>query len=196
MNAKGEEGMEVEMEIGETPQTQVTSNDSTADGISSSPMFSSSFMQELRQAAEEDPAGSPSSASSKRLTSPPPPAPMPTASSFNSTTSTTSTASLDLSDSDPTALTWQDSEITGQEIDTSTPDDDGEGINGIGFKPTPAMAQARSLKRRQQVNEWKAREAREARQKRLDRRRKGSGSGGEPRADGEAKRSVRFAGFS
>lgn len=74
------------------------------------------------------------------------------------------------------ALTWQDSEITGHLAGPSTdPDDDGTGLNGIGFKPTPAIAYARSQKRRQQLNEWKARETREARAKRHDRRLRGVG---------------------
>ncbi|KAH7401436.1 hypothetical protein BKA66DRAFT_450428 [Pyrenochaeta sp. MPI-SDFR-AT-0127] len=74
------------------------------------------------------------------------------------------------------ALTWKDSEITGHLVDPSTdPDDDGTGLNGIGFKPTPALAYARSQRRRQQLNEWKARETREARAKRSERRRRGVG---------------------
>ncbi|KAI8939340.1 hypothetical protein NX059_003131 [Plenodomus lindquistii] len=74
----------------------------------------------------------------------------------------------------PSVLTWQDSEITGHLADPSTdPDDDGTGLNGIGFKPTPALAYARSQKRRQQLNEWKLRETREARAKRSERRRRG-----------------------
>ena len=68
------------------------------------------------------------------------------------------------------ALTWQEDEITGFEIDAAS-GDDGLGINGIGFMPTAAIAQARKQKRRQQVNDWKVREGREARQKRMDRRR-------------------------
>lgn len=73
-------------------------------------------------------------------------------------------------------LTWKDSEITGHLADPSTdPDDDGTGINGIGFRPTPALAYARSQKRRQQISEWKARETREARAKRNERRRRGVG---------------------
>ncbi|KAK5130813.1 hypothetical protein LTR08_001647 [Meristemomyces frigidus] len=91
---------------------------------------------------------------------------------------------------DQFALTWQDSEITGHDIDSTSPDDDGLGINGIGFKPTPAMAYARSQKRKQQVNEWRAREAREARQRRFERRRGASVSG--PGRNSSAKRSVRF----
>ncbi|KAK4497098.1 hypothetical protein PRZ48_011548 [Zasmidium cellare] len=93
----------------------------------------------------------------------------------------------------PSSLTWSLSEITGHDIDTTNPDDDGEGINGIGFKPTPAMAAARSLKRKKQVEEWKSREAREARQRRIEGRRKreeglvGVGGGG-----GEGRRVVRF----
>ncbi|KAF2685903.1 hypothetical protein K458DRAFT_387857 [Lentithecium fluviatile CBS 122367] len=73
-------------------------------------------------------------------------------------------------------LTWQDSEITGHLADPTTdPDDDGTGLNGIGFRPTPAIAQARAQRRRQQVLDWKAREAREARAKRSERRRRGVG---------------------
>ncbi|PYI29730.1 hypothetical protein BP00DRAFT_400231 [Aspergillus indologenus CBS 114.80] len=65
-------------------------------------------------------------------------------------------------------LTWHDSEITGH--NPSDPSDDGYGINGIGFKPTAAIAWARSQKRQKQVAEWKNREAREAREKRRERR--------------------------
>ncbi|KAL1967579.1 hypothetical protein VTN77DRAFT_3094 [Rasamsonia byssochlamydoides] len=66
------------------------------------------------------------------------------------------------------SLTWHDSEITGHNLDD--PNDDGYGINGIGFKPTAAIAWARSQKRQQQVAEWKKREAREARERRRERR--------------------------
>ncbi|KAL4810077.1 hypothetical protein BDV18DRAFT_130252 [Aspergillus unguis] len=65
-------------------------------------------------------------------------------------------------------LTWNDSEITGH--NPTDPDDDGYGINGIGFKPSAAIAWARSQKRQKQVSEWKNREAREAREKRRERR--------------------------
>lgn len=98
--------------------------------------------------------------------------------------------------SDEAALTWQEDEITGHEIDSAL-GDDGEGINGIGFRPTPAIAYARKQRRKQQVNEWKAREAREARQKRFERRR---GAHIEPPSSdiddevSEAKRLVRFVG--
>ncbi|MCJ1311422.1 WD repeat-containing protein 26 [Agyrium rufum] len=57
--------------------------------------------------------------------------------------------------------------------------DDGTGINGIGFRPTPAVAYSRSQKRRQQIREWKVREEREMRERRAERRRRGvSGDGG------------------
>jgi hypothetical protein len=65
-------------------------------------------------------------------------------------------------------LTWHDSEITGH--NPNDPNDDGYGINGIGFKPTPAIAWARSQKRQKQVADWKDREAREARERRRERR--------------------------
>ena len=95
-------------------------------------------------------------------------------------------------DADRAALTWHDDEITGHNPDD--PDDDGEGINGIGFRPTPAIAYARTEKRRQQMAEYKNREAREARAKRSERRRgsemsKGSG---QSREEKEAERRVRF----
>lgn len=95
---------------------------------------------------------------------------------------------------DATSLTWSWSEITGHDIDTSNHDDDGEGINGIGFKPTPAMAAARKLKRKKQVEEWKTREAREARQRRAEERRRREGVGGSTSVEGggDEKRVVRF----
>jgi hypothetical protein len=72
-------------------------------------------------------------------------------------------------DPERASLTWHDDEITGHDPDD--PDDDGEGINGIGFKPTSAEAYTRSQKRRQQMAEYKNREAREARKNRIERRR-------------------------
>lgn len=102
--------------------------------------------------------------------------------------------------SDQASLTWQEDEITGHDIDITDANDDGEGINGIGFKPTPAIAYARQQRRKQQVNEWRAREAREARQRRMDRRR-GGGDETTTRAigfavegEGDGKRMVRFVG--
>lgn len=105
-----------------------------------------------------------------------------------------------------TTLTWQDNEITGHLVDPSTdPDDDGTGINGIGFKPTPAVAWARAQKRRQQVMEWRARETKEARAKRSERRRRGVGGAASGSSEGTverdsavqgsdaARRAVRFA---
>ncbi|KAI0836956.1 hypothetical protein F5Y06DRAFT_97821 [Hypoxylon sp. FL0890] len=67
------------------------------------------------------------------------------------------------------ALTWHEDEIT--VYDPEDKDDDGIGMNGIGFKPTPALAYARAQKRRQQLAEYKKREENEARAKRNQRRR-------------------------
>ncbi|KAL8369661.1 hypothetical protein RB595_000140 [Gaeumannomyces hyphopodioides] len=67
------------------------------------------------------------------------------------------------------ALTWHEDEITVYDPDDE--DDDGTGINGIGFKPTPAIAYARTLRRRQQLAEYRKREEREARARRTLRRR-------------------------
>lgn len=95
-------------------------------------------------------------------------------------------------DLDRAALTWHGDEITGHNPDD--PDDDGEGINGIGFKPTPAMAYARTEKRRQQMAEYKSREAREARAKRSERRRGSeiSNDSERRREEKEVERRVRF----
>lgn len=66
-------------------------------------------------------------------------------------------------------LWWQPAEITG--IDHNDAADDGYGINGIGFLPTSAVANARVKHRKRQIAEWKSREAKEARQKRAEMRR-------------------------
>lgn len=67
------------------------------------------------------------------------------------------------------ALTWHEDEITIYDPDDE--DDDGTGINGVGFKPTAAMAHARVMKRRQQMAEYKRREESDARARRNQRRR-------------------------
>ncbi|MCJ1467116.1 hypothetical protein MMC07_005738 [Pseudocyphellaria aurata] len=92
-------------------------------------------------------------------------------------------------------LWWTETEITGH--NPKDPMDDGYGINGVGFLPTPAIAHARAERRRRQVVEWKNREAREARQKRSEMRRRryvedqglGTASAGMP---GGEVRKVRF----
>ena len=73
-------------------------------------------------------------------------------------------------DGDPeeNPLSWHQSEITGH--NPTDPNDDGYGINGIGFRPTAAIAWARSQRRRQQLIDYRNREAREARQRRIERR--------------------------
>ncbi|KAF1973594.1 hypothetical protein BU23DRAFT_554218 [Bimuria novae-zelandiae CBS 107.79] len=104
----------------------------------------------------------------------------------------------------PSALTWQDSEITGHLADPAKdPDDDGTGLNGIGFRPTPAIAYVRAQKRRQQILDWKTREARDARAKRSERRRRGVGGRSSreptiereipPSTNFESRRTVKFA---
>ncbi|KAH7370119.1 hypothetical protein BKA65DRAFT_417543 [Rhexocercosporidium sp. MPI-PUGE-AT-0058] len=87
------------------------------------------------------------------------------------------------------SLTWHDDEITGH--NPTDPDDDGEGINGIGFRPTPAEAYARTQKRRQQMAEYRNREAREARKMRSERRR-GSEMSKASKEEQETARRVRF----
>lgn len=71
------------------------------------------------------------------------------------------------------ALWWEEEEITGH--DPQDPTDDGYGINGIGFIPTPAVERARVELRKRQIAAWKIREAKEARQARSDRRRRDNG---------------------
>lgn len=66
-------------------------------------------------------------------------------------------------------LWWDETEITGH--DPKDPNDDGYGINGVGFIPTPAIERARIELRKRQIAAWKVREAKEARQERSDRRR-------------------------
>ncbi|KAL1873608.1 hypothetical protein VTK73DRAFT_850 [Phialemonium thermophilum] len=67
------------------------------------------------------------------------------------------------------SLTWHEDEIT--VYDPNDSEDDGTGVNGIGFKPTPAVAYARRMKRKQQLSEYRKREEREARALRSQRRR-------------------------
>lgn len=65
-------------------------------------------------------------------------------------------------------LYWSDAEITGHDPDD--PMDDGYGINGIGFRPTAGQAHQRSQRRKQQLAEYRSRENKEARQRRIERR--------------------------
>ncbi|KAL1912607.1 hypothetical protein Sste5344_001625 [Sporothrix stenoceras] len=80
------------------------------------------------------------------------------------------------------SLTWQDDEIT--VYDPNDADDDGTGVNGIGFKPTPAMAHARALKRRQQLAAYRKREEREARARRSLQRTRGNQAARAARQEG------------
>lgn len=104
----------------------------------------------------------------KRMRSPPPPMASPSSPEKSNNGLSTSPDSNQNS-ANLTNTTWQDSEITGHQIHAAL-GDDGEGINGIGFRPTPAIAQARSQKRKHQISEWRAREAKEARQRRYEKR--------------------------
>lgn len=124
---------------------------------------------------------------------------------FSTTTKPTpgdiATAPTTIADPVRASLTWHDDEITIYDPDDS--DDDGTGINGIGFKPTPAEAYARTVRRRQQLAEYRKREERDARAKRSLRRRgggspapagllgEGMGVGGGKKGKGERRR-VRF----
>ncbi|KAF2155359.1 hypothetical protein K461DRAFT_311624 [Myriangium duriaei CBS 260.36] len=104
-------------------------------------------------------------------------------------------------------LAWTAAEITGHEIDATSPDDaDGLGINGVGFEASPLEEERRRDRRRAQVSEWRKREAREERRRRCERRRgEGVGENGggsteagvgeeEGRGRGRGRRGVRFVG--
>lgn len=97
---------------------------------------------------------------------------------------------------EPPSLHWEESEITGH--NPSDPEDDGEGINGVGFKPTAAIARARTERRRKQLADYKSREdkeARDARAKRIALRRRNAGESGktEENQASEKERRVRFS---
>lgn len=116
----------------------------------------------------------------------------PLAAQRNKTSSNiqSSDAASEIIDPVRAALTWHDDEIT--VYDPNDEDDDGVGINGIGFKPTPAIAYARTMKKRQQLAEYKKREEREARARRSHRRR-GSPERMAPKLERkESARKVRF----
>ncbi|KAH6983139.1 hypothetical protein BKA56DRAFT_483942 [Ilyonectria sp. MPI-CAGE-AT-0026] len=98
-------------------------------------------------------------------------------------------AEIEIVDPVRAALTWHEDEIT--MYDPEDEDDDGTGINGIGFKPTPALAHARTLKRRQQMAEYRKREESDARAKRSQRRRGASDIATGP-GEKSPSRKVRF----
>ncbi|KFY44219.1 hypothetical protein V495_03579 [Pseudogymnoascus sp. VKM F-4514 (FW-929)] len=137
----------------------------------------------------------PSRPSQKQPVSPPSPDPRPR--QFSPAPSPPVTPESSLSQ-ESASLHWEESEITGH--DPSDPEDDGEGINGVGFKPTAAIARARAERRRKQLADYKSREdkdARDARARRIAmRRRKGSDSAA-PKAEenqvSEKERRVRFS---
>ncbi|KAK2014380.1 hypothetical protein LZ32DRAFT_603413 [Colletotrichum eremochloae] len=95
------------------------------------------------------------------------------------------------------ALTWKEEEIT--IYDPEDEDDDGTGINGVGFMPTAAMAYARTQKRRLQLAEYKKREESEARARRNQRRRgsaAGLGSKLDSKSSGNSSGGVRKVRFT
>lgn len=92
---------------------------------------------------------------------------------------------------DRAALTWHDHEITG--FDPDDLDDDGRGLDGIGFKPTAARNDARALKKRQQLAEYRSRISSEARAKRSEKRRDARGVPTGLDVGGSASARVKFA---
>ncbi|KAI9804133.1 MAG: hypothetical protein M1825_001535 [Sarcosagium campestre] len=105
-------------------------------------------------------SSSPSSSRVRRKSPPPPP---PTASGPDSD----GEDGENNTDAAPAAATA----TTAGNEDVDVDSDDGLGINGIGFRPTAATAYARNERRRQQIMEYRSREARDARRQRTERRR-------------------------
>jgi hypothetical protein len=87
------------------------------------------------------------------------------------------------------ALTWHEDEIT--VYDSEDKDDDGTGLNGIGFRPTPAIAYQRAQKRKKQLSEYRKREESEARALRNQKRRELLGE-----AEGQRRQSLVRVRFS
>ncbi|KFY26146.1 hypothetical protein V491_01440 [Pseudogymnoascus sp. VKM F-3775] len=137
----------------------------------------------------------PSRPSHKQSASPPSPDPPPQQFSPAPSPPVTPTRSPP---QEPASLHWEESEITGH--NPSDPEDDGEGINGVGFKPSAAIARARSERRRKQLADYKSREdkeARDARAKRAALRRRRESEGAAAKTDenqvSEKERRVRFS---
>jgi hypothetical protein len=97
---------------------------------------------------------------------------------------------MDIVDPVRAALTWREEEIT--IYDPNDEDDDGTGINGVGFRPTPAMAHARVMKRRQQMAEYRKREESDARARRSLRRHAAAPAALAPTTAAVQSRKVRF----
>lgn len=82
------------------------------------------------------------------------------------------------------SLTWQDDEITVYDPDDE--DDDGEGMDGVGFQPPPGAARATARKKLGQLAGYRRMVEQEAREKRRRRRGKRDEDG-----EGEVKRAPR-----
>ncbi|KAL9591980.1 MAG: hypothetical protein Q9179_007179 [Wetmoreana sp. 5 TL-2023] len=178
-----------------SPTPSTIAHSQSSDPISSQPSIQSSDSQPMypSTATASNPTFAPGSDPKN------PPLEIPETPRLKPTTLPSSTISpIQRSKSPPPPnLWWADTEITGH--DPSDPADDGYGINGVGFLPTPAMASARAERRKRQVAEWKNREAREARQRRSEARRRrdfemsneGVGAGKDALSGGQQRR-VRF----
>ncbi|KAI9797968.1 MAG: hypothetical protein M1833_005024 [Piccolia ochrophora] len=116
-------------------------------------------------------------------TTPPPPESPPSNAPRASPSKATSATKMPISNSTSASTSTSPSRRGSPPPAKLSPDetdaDDGEGLNGIGFRPTPAVAYARTERRRQQILEYRAREAREARRLRSERRRGEGGAAGD-----------------
>lgn len=132
----------------------------------------------------QTPTSSP--AKRRRTSTPPPPATTPRTQPFplslltkkhspspksTAPTSPPDTTDIDANEPDPdlSEFWWQPSEITGHS--PTDPDEDDRGVNGIGYQKTRTEAWSISQKKKKQIADWRAREAKEARALRLGGRR-------------------------
>ncbi|KAJ9654083.1 hypothetical protein H2198_006822 [Neophaeococcomyces mojaviensis] len=151
------------------PSTDTTSN---ASVITSSSKRAKLAFADMPQSS----TATPSPAKRCRVSTPPPSTPAPPLSPSplakkrphspnpESATSPRATdADMDTSEPDPnlSEFWWQPSEIIGHS--PSDPEEDNRGINGIGYQKTKAEARNISEKKKKQIAEWRAREAKEAR---------------------------------
>lgn len=78
-------------------------------------------------------------------------------------------------------LWWREDELTG--YNPSDPDDDGAGVNGVGYQKSAAEAWRIAQARKKQIEEWRVREQRDARAARRHARTGDGRNGGESKTE-------------
>lgn len=189
--SRGSDGGDVDMEAGETPGAGIGSrlrrrNKAGASTASSAAQdittTGAADLEDVALDAKTKPASKkrakPPAQSRKRTKKPktPPPPPEPEEED--------DTPPREIVDPLRASLTWQEDEITVYDAEDS--DDDGEGMDGVGFQAPPGAARVTARKKMRQLAEYRRMVEREAREGR--RRRRGRA--------GEAERvtRVRFLG--